>query len=155
CWRLDRIFPSIAAAIRPGDRWGRRDLFSRLPSSPSRRIHLYTVFGLTLKRRHSSRTFTPGCLPKATISFRNPTVWTTSFQANSMHLPASNYPNSGVTHVREHVLPMSEVHTKLGGVPFASYSERRGGSARGTTPDCAFKRGFAPFFLLAQPPLLT
>src|SRR5262249_40133258 len=115
CWRLDRIFPSIAAAIRPGDRWGRRDLFSRLPSSPSRRIHLYTVFGLTLKRRHSSRTFTPGCLPKATISFRNPTVWTTSFQANSMHLPASNYPNSGVTHVREHVLPMSEVHTNLGG----------------------------------------
>ncbi len=102
---------SISSDVRHGDRRGRRDCSSR-PEAPP--LHTEAAicrvsFALIPNRRHSSRRLAPSANANRQTSAR-----ASSFPANGIEILMGSLLQS-VTHVSEHLLPMSPVRTHLNG----------------------------------------
>ena len=92
---------------------GRRERSEReAPFSSPRPSHLYPVFRLIPNRRQRSETFEPSCKARQTNSRRSSTI---DLKRHMTRLQSRHHCGKCVTHVPEHLLPISPVHTPTRG----------------------------------------
>src|SRR5712692_8647645 len=109
--RTPKTACSIFLAVRLGERCGRRDRSANSSWLSNRRSHLWPVLRLIPNLSHNRVTLAPSNFAKLTNSPRSST-FEHSFQGiGRSPFGDSTYHLRSVTHVSEHVLPISPVHT--------------------------------------------